>query len=154
MREDENDVIQTFYSMFGQFGMKKALDGFGTNYTSIDRVGGRRREVVLNRMKSAINSRMSLDNHRKVMTEDKERLERAWIDARGREHPISRMKDDHLHNTILLIDRRIDRGEWCIGQNEDLMELLTEMEAERERRKLPMPLIPIKSLAYRKGEIK
>ena len=105
-------------------------------------------------MLNAINHKMTVSNHHKVMSKDEESLERVWTSADGREIPISRMKDDHLHNTILLIDRRIERGEWSIGQNEDLMELRSEMEAERERRKLPMPLIPIKSLAYRKGEIR
>jgi hypothetical protein len=148
------DIYNRFYTEFGKAGVKKVLDGFGTEYDHFGQVWGNHREVVLRRMKNALNHKTSVDNHRMVTSKDEERIERVWIAANGREYPISRMKDDHLHNTILLIDRRVRNGEWRVGQNEDLMELVSMMDEERQRRKLPLPLIPIKSLNYRKGEIK
>jgi hypothetical protein len=154
------DVYNKFYSTFGKAGWIKVIDGFGVYggrfdaATRFDQLTGRAREVVLTRMRNALNHEMSVANHRKVMSKDEARIERVWVAATGREYPISRMDDNHLHNTILLIDRKVADGEWVIGANTDLPELFEEMEAERERRKMPLPLIPIKSLEWRKSNVK
>lgn len=149
---DDSDIgiYNKFYTMFGKAGMDKVLDGFGTRYKHFGEVNGRRREIVVKRMKQALATQKAPSNHSMAMSRDGERLERVWIAATGREIPLSEMKDDHLHNTILLIDRRMAEGEWVIGGNEDLAELLAEMDQERQRRKMPLPLIPIISLPYRK----
>lgn len=149
---DDSDIgiYNKFYTMFGKAGMDKVLDGFGTSYKHFGEVHGRRREIVVKRMKQALDANKAPSNHSRAMSRDGERLERCWITATGHEMPLSEMKDDHLHNTILMIDRRMAQGKWGIGGNEDLPELLFEMEQERQRRKMPMPLIPIISLAYRK----
>lgn len=148
------EIYNQFYSTFGKAGMRQALDGFTVDYKHFGQVHGRHREIVVRRMKNALNHEMSLTNHRRVMSKDGERVERVWVSKDGREKPISRMDDDHLHNTILFIDRMMADGYWHLGRNADLPALLEEMEAERIRRNLPLPLVPIKSLAFRKGEMK
>jgi len=151
-------IYNQFYSMFGKAGFKRVLDGFGTLGVGADekhfhQLTGRTREVVVQRMKEALKHETVKNNHRVVMKADGSSLERVWVAANGREYPLSKMKDDHLHNTILLIDRKMrDEGVWTIGRNEDLSELLAMMEEERHARGMPMPLIPIKSLEWRRNQ--
>ncbi len=90
--------------------------------------------------------------HRLEQSKDGRKMERMWYTANGRAMGISRMKDDHLHNTILLVDRSIANGETSIGMNEDLAHLLNELEDERIHRGLHLPLVPLISLEYRKGK--
>lgn len=68
--------------------------------------------------------------------------------------PISAMQDDHLHNTILLVDRTIAEGGDQIGNNTGLANLLNELEDERIHRGLHLPLVPFISIEYRKGKSK
>lgn len=152
--ETDQEIHDKFVSMFGAKGLKKAFDGFGygTEYTELRQFSGRKREIVMKRMREAIRNDLNLANHRKVMSKDNKRVERVWVTADGREMPISRMDDDHLNNTILFIDRKMVEGVWRLDKNEDLAEILQEMEEERVRRKMPLPLFTIKSLAYRKKQ--
>lgn len=89
--------------------------------------------------------------HMLVESQDGRKMERVWYIATGREIPISRMNDDHLHNTILLVDRNIAAGEDQVDLNTDLAHLLNELEDERIHRGLHLPLVPLISLEYRKG---
>ena len=89
--------------------------------------------------------------HMLVESKDGRKMERVWYTATGRAIGISRMDDDHLHNTILLVDRNIANGETIIGNNKDLAHLLNELEDERIHRGLHLPLVPLISLEYRKG---
>lgn len=73
-----------------------------------------------------------------------------WTTNDRREIYISDMDDDHLHNTILFIDRAIRNGHMAFSKNHNLPHFLSVMEDERTHRGLPMPLLPIKSLAYRR----
>lgn len=119
--------------LFGKSGVKQVLDGFGCQYEHFHQLSGRAREVVVQRMKEALKHETVKNKHRMVMKSDNSALERVWVAADGRETPISKMGDGHLHNTILLIDRRIEQGQWVIGRNEDLQELRAMMEEEREK---------------------
>lgn len=150
----EQEIHDKFVSMFGVKGLEKVFDGFGlgTSYKHFGQVRGRHREVVVNRMKQAIHNDINLSNHRRVMSKDESRVERVWVSADGREKPISRMDDDHLNNTILYIDRKMAEGVWRLGMNEDLTGLLAEMEEERIRRGMPLPLFSIKSMSYRRQQ--
>ncbi len=157
MSSEKSDIqiYNQFYTMFGKAGFKRVLDGFGYMGQGADekhfhQLTGRTREIVTQRMRDALKHETVKNKHRMVMKSDNSALERVWVAADGRETPISKMKDGHLHNTILMIDRRIEEGQWVIGRNEDLQELRAMMEEERERRGMPMPLIPIKSLEWRK----
>lgn len=76
-----------------------------------------------------------------------------WTTKDGREVEVRNMDNGHLHNTILMIDRYLNDGVKLIGKNKNLAETLKRMEEERTNRGMPLPLIPIKSLAYIKGEI-
>jgi len=93
----------------------------------------------------------AIDRHMRQPSKDGRKMERFWITGTGRPMPISAMKDDHLHNTILMVDRTIAEGSRSIGGNEDLANLLDELEDERIHRGLHLPLIPLISLEYRKG---
>lgn len=93
----------------------------------------------------------AIDNHMRAPSKDGRKMERMWYTATGRAMGISRMNDDHLHNTILLVDRTIADGGDQIGNNTDLAHLLNELEDERIHRGLHLPLVPFKSLEYRKG---
>lgn len=155
-KNNDLEVYNQFYAMFGEAGLKKVLDGFGFRSQGVHRFNqchGRQREVIVRRMREALKHEVMVNKHRMVMKSDNSALERVWVAANGQEFPISKMKDDHLHNTILMIDRKIAEGAWVIGRNEDLQELRAMMEEERERRGMPMPLIPIKSLEWRKKTI-
>lgn len=63
----------------------------------------------------------------------------------------SKMEDDRLHNLILFVDKAINKGIDQIGKNKDLPKLLIELEGERLKRNMPIPLLPIISLEFRKG---
>lgn len=89
--------------------------------------------------------------HMLVESKDGRKMERVWYTGNGRAIGISRMNDDHLHNTILLVDRNIAAGEDQVGINKDLAHLLNELEDERIHRGLHLPLVPLISLEYRKG---
>ena len=93
------------------------------------------------------------DKHMRAPSKDGRKMERMWYTATGRAMGISRMNDDHLHNTILLVDRTIANGDDEIGNNKDLANLLNELEDERIFRGLHLPLVPFISLEYRKGNI-
>jgi hypothetical protein len=150
---DEIYLVGRFNDMFGEDGLKKVTDGFGRKYSCIGNIPYKKREIVFRRMRNAINNQHNLDNHRKVMSSDGSRLERVWVTKDGREIPISKMKDDHLNNTILFIDRKISEGFLDLPSNKKLSDILKEMEEERLRRKMPLPLVPIKTLTYRKGNV-
>lgn len=92
-----------------------------------------------------------VDNNMRQPSADGRKMERFWHTITGRMMPISSMKDDHLHNTILMVDRAIANGFYAIGNNQDLANLLDELEDERIHRGLHLPLMPYKSLDYRKG---
>ena len=93
----------------------------------------------------------AVDKHMRQPSKDGRKMERFWYTGTGRPMPISAMNDDHLHNTILLVDRTIDMGFDTVGNNRDLAGLLNELEDERIHRGLHLPLIPYISLEYRKG---
>lgn len=93
------------------------------------------------------------DNHMRVESKDGRKMERVWYTGNGKAIGISRMDDDHLHNTILMVDRNIANGMDTTGLNHDLAGLLNELEDERIHRGLHLPLVPLKSLEYRKGNI-
>lgn len=162
LSSDEYLLVQQFKDFFGVQQYRSMLKNFGPHYDDVTELSSKRMNKCLKMMKEQIdlhNAREILtqrdksklrDNHRRVMSKDDSRIERVWITKTGREMPISRMKDDHLHNTILLLDRSIAYGTWRLGLNEDLPDLLVEMESERKRRKMPLPLIPLKSLEYRR----
>lgn len=95
-----------------------------------------------------------VDNHTRQPSKDGRKMERFWYTVTGRMMPISSMNDDHLHNTILMVDRAIADGYDTISNNQDLANLLDELEDERIHRGLHLPLIPYKSLKYRKGNQK
>lgn len=95
----------------------------------------------------------AVDHHMRAPSKDGRKMERMWYTATGRAMGISRMNDDHLHNTILLVDRTIADGGDQIGNNTDLANLLNELEDERIFRGLHLPLVPFISLEYRKGNI-
>lgn len=91
------------------------------------------------------------DGHMRQPSKDGRKMERFWYTNRGYPMPISAMNDDHLHNTILLVDRTLTKGIDTVGNNRDLAGLLNELEDERIHRGLHLPLIPYISLEYRKG---
>lgn len=91
------------------------------------------------------------DGHMRTPSKDGRKMERFWYTINGHAMPISAMNDDHLHNSILLVDRTIASGADQLGNNRDLAGLLNELEDERIHRGLHLPLIPYISLEYRKG---
>ena len=93
----------------------------------------------------------AVDRHMRQPSKDGRKMERFWITRTGRSMPISEMTDDHLHNTILMVDRTIAEGCDSIGGNQDLANMLDELEDERIHRGLHLPLIPLTSLEYRKA---
>lgn len=93
----------------------------------------------------------AVDNNMRQPSKDGRKMERFWIMGNNRPMPISAMNDDHLHNTILMVDRAIANGESAVGMNQNLANLLDELEDERIHRGLHLPLMPYKSLEYRKG---
>lgn len=92
-----------------------------------------------------------IDDNMRQVSKDGRKMERFWCVRDGRSVPISSLKDDHLHNTILMVDRAIANGQCTIGYNRNLANLLDELEDERIHRGLHLPLMPYKSLDYRKG---
>lgn len=104
-------------------------------------------EITKANMKTANKAK---DTHMRAPSKDGRKMERMWYTATGRAMGISRMDDDHLHNTILKVDREIFYGGESIGMNTDLPNLLTELEDERIHRGLHLPLVPYISLEYRK----
>lgn len=163
---DDYVMVQEYKDVFGTADYRSMLRNFGAHYDDVTELPYQRKAKCLSMLREQLNlhnargmlsingskSRLS-KNQRLVMSKDETRLERVWVTATDREMPISAMKDGHLHNTILLIDRKMRDGNWCIGRNEDLPELLMFMEEERERRGMPMPLVPIKSLEWRKQNV-
>lgn len=95
----------------------------------------------------------AVDRHMRQPSKDGRKMERFWVTNTGHRMPISAIKDDHLHNTILMVDRNIAAGCSRIGGNEDLANMLDELEDERIHRGLHLPLVPLISLEYRKGKI-
>lgn len=160
---DQRSLVNEYIEYYGFAGYKKLLDSFGRNrHSDIGNMYGRMRYNALQQVLDKVEtframkitgdfSRME-NNHRMISNHEGE-PERVWTSKDGREIPISRMSDQHLHNTILLIDRNMSKGCHKIGVNEDLADMLDKMEAERIKRGLHLPLVPLKSLAYRKGEI-
>jgi hypothetical protein len=156
-------VVQEFKSEFGNDEYKSMCRNFGKYKEDVSELSGYQLEKCISMMQEQINllkaRRLTGDytnmsrNHRLVMSKDESKLERVWVTQNGYEMPISKMKDDHLHNTILLIDRSISKGMYRLGGNEDLPELLEMLEVERTERGMPMPLIPIKSLEWRKANV-
>lgn len=76
-----------------------------------------------------------------------------WKMKDGNFMQIADMKDDHLLNTILFIEKIRDEDSseqswWATS----LYQSYDAMEAERVKRELPFPLIPLKSIEYRQGE--
>lgn len=81
-----------------------------------------------------------------------------WRTADGREMLISDMEDSHLHNAILHLERfRDEQLEELEFPNDNhirnIQRKLDILESERLRRGLPIPLVPYKTLAYRRGEV-
>lgn len=156
-------MVQEYKDEFGAAEYRSMLKNFGPHYDDVTELPSARLKKCLSMMNEQLglhkarrmmgDERYIKKNHRLVMSKDETKLERVWVTATGREMPISRMKDDHLHNTILKIDRSISEGVYRIGANEDLPELLEVMEVERTERGMPMPLIPIKSLEWRKQNV-
>lgn len=159
LESDEYLLVNEFRDKFGSSGYKSMLRNYGPHYDDVTEMPRKRFKHCIKQMKEQLKIHTARnilgdtaklrENHRLVMS-DEERLERVWTTANGREIPVSKMEDDHLHNTILFIDRKMREGAWCLGINEDLPELIIEMEEERIRREIPLPLVPIKSLSYRR----
>lgn len=74
-----------------------------------------------------------------------------WRTRDGTTILIEDMEDSHLHNTILFVESNMHSKTKSHWLNE-LNKVLIDLEEEREKRGLPIPLISIKSLEYRRKE--
>jgi len=143
------DVTNGFY--LGSKGADVAVDWLKAWDGLFDKIEEKLPDISEVHTAAAKNSQKPRDTHMRQPSKDGRKMERFWITGTGRPMPISAMKDDHLHNTILMVDRTIADGCDSIGGNEDLANLLDELEDERIHRGLHLPLIPLISLEYRKG---
>lgn len=105
---------------------------------------------VQNIMGELTNQQRNAKNLRMVMNSENTKVERIWVTATGRELPVSKMEDNHLHNTILFIFRALHEGQLVIGRNREILDFYHIMEKERINRGMPLPLVPYKSLKFRR----
>ncbi len=75
---------------------------------------------------------------------------KTWTMRDGDSILISEMEDSHLHNTILFIENRLPEYPKTNHWGKRLREDLVNLEEERVKRGLPIPLISIQSLEYRR----
>ena len=142
------DITNGFYS--GSKGRDVAVNWLKACDRLFDQMESKLPTIQDIHKKAAFNKKPK-HKHMLVESKDGRKMERVWYTATGRAMGISRMNDDHLHNTILLVDRNIAAGENQVGMNKDLAHLLNELEDERIHRGLHLPLVPLISLEYRKG---
>lgn len=148
--ETVQKIGREYVKQFGSEGLRNMLRCFGKNKQRITQLGPRQLDMLVANMTREM--REGQDKHMRQPSKDGRKMERIWITNDGRHTPISEMDDDHLHNTILFVDRMLDRGAYRVGANEDLADMLNELEDERIFRDLHLPLVPIKTLKFRKGE--
>lgn len=146
------DVTNGFYS--GNKGADTAVDWKKMTMGLLHDLYERLPDLADIQEKARKNDGVPNDGHMRAPSQDGRKMERMWYTATGRAMGISRMNDDHLHNTILLVDRTIAEGGDQVGNNRGLADLLNELEDERIHRGLHLPLVPFISLEYRKGNIR
>lgn len=167
INENDKKIISLFVNRYSK---AEALEIFqkhgGKRLSDLDSYGRHHalREMMMAVRRYDMRPSVVSDNHKKVMnvkTKDiisdvvggsfkREAETLYWTTNDWEEIYISDMDDDHLHNTILFIDRTISSGKMAFSKNHNLPHFLSVMEDERIHRGLPMPLLPIKSLAYRR----
>jgi hypothetical protein len=146
-------IIDEYIRAFGQAGYENMLRNFGTHNTDFWSMSNTRRRNCLDKMINELTDKHTTmkSRHTTVPSKDGRKMERIWYTRDGRAMGISHMDDDHLHNTILFVDKRIAESSSSIGMNKDLADMLDELEDERIFRGLHLPLVPYKTLDYRKG---
>lgn len=143
------DVTNGFYS--GSKGADTAVNWTKLTPSIFEKLAEKLPDIHAIHDRARKNDSVPNDGHMRAPSQDGRKMERMWYTATGRAMGISRMNDDHLHNTILLVDRTIAEGGDQVGNNTDLAGLLNELEDERIHRGLHLPLVPYISIEYRKG---
>lgn len=152
INEGMDAIISEYQLLFDEKTYKSTLRNFSRGETSFyNMTGANKRKFIDLLITHMVDKGNKAYRNTTAISKDERKMERVWYTKNGRFMGISYMDDDHLHNTILMVDRGIAEGWTKIGANENLANLLDELEEERIHRGLHMPLVPFKSLKYRKG---